>query len=429
MTKKKVEALIQQPEGRNIEFKEAMPKKVDLNKTVVAFANDAGGILILGIKDKPRTVVGIPEEELFELEEKISTSIHDTCAPVILPDISFMKVEGKHILVVKIAKGNNPPYHIKVKGVEQGTYIRVGSSNRLAGREMIEELKRKRSNISFDSLPVYDKQLTELDFHSFRDHFQKNAGEKLTQTILKKLNLIYQEQESYFPTNALILLSDDELKQKIFPYSKVECARFKGAAPGNFIDQKTIDGPLSVQVEQAYQFVLRHISQGSEYEGVYRKDRWEYPIIALREIIRNSIIHRDYALKGKDIKIAVFDDKVEITSPGNLLPTVDFNDMESGQSDIRNKTLAPVFKKLGIIEQWGNGLQLIAEDLKQYPEINFRWSQPGLGFRVALINTNDVQQRESKQEIDKKQPVADDYGRLRTITNDYLWNRKKYYYI
>jgi predicted HTH transcriptional regulator len=93
--------------------------------------------------------------------------------------------------------------------------------------------------------------------------------------------------------------------------------------------------------------------------------------------------------------------------------------MESGQSDIRNKTLAPVFKKLGIIEQWGNGLQLIAEDLKQYPEIDFRWSQPGLGFRVALINTNDVQQREPKQEIDKKQPVSDDYGRLRAITDDY----------
>lgn len=127
------------------------------------------------------------------------------------------------------------------------------------------------------------------------------------------------------------------------------------------------------------------------------------------------VIHRDYALKGKDIKIAVFDDKVEITSPGNLLPTVDFNDMESGQSDIRNKTLAPVFKKLGIIEQWGNGLQLIAEDLKQYPEIDFQWSQPGMGFRVSLSNTNVVRQQESGQGVDKKQPTANDYERLRTI--------------
>ncbi|MEI7424013.1 MAG: ATP-binding protein [Prolixibacteraceae bacterium] len=106
-------------------------------------------------------------------------------------------------------------------------------------------------------------------------------------------------------------------------------------------------------------------SQGTtDYTGVYRNDRWEYPIIAIREVIRNAVIHRDYSLTGKDIKIAIFDDKVEITSPGKLMPTVDFSDMESGQSDIRNKILAPVFKKLRIIEQWGNGLKLIAEELQ-----------------------------------------------------------------
>lgn len=141
------------------------------------------------------------------------------------------------------------------------------------------------------------------------------------------------------------------------------------------------------QAEQAYQFVLRHISKNSEFEGVYRKDRWEYPIVALREVIRNAIIHRDYALSGKDIKIAIFDTKIEITSPGNLLPTVDFNEMDSRQSDIRNRILAPIFKKLGIIEQWGNGLQLIANELKDYPEIKFQWSQPGMSFRISFIKS------------------------------------------
>jgi predicted HTH transcriptional regulator len=125
--------------------------------------------------------------------------------------------------------------------------------------------------------------------------------------------------------------------------------------------------------------VLRHISEGTtDYTGVYRNDRWEYPIIAIREVIRNAVIHRDYSLTGKDIKIAIFDDKVEITSPGKLMPTVDFSDMESGQSDIRNKLLAPVFKRLGIIEQWGNGLRIIAEELQPYPEIAFSWNEPEL---------------------------------------------------
>lgn len=127
------------------------------------------------------------------------------------------------------------------------------------------------------------------------------------------------------------MLSDDELRKQLFSFAKIECARFKGTIPGNFIDQKTIDVNIVSQPEQAYQFVLRHISEGStDYTGVYRNDRWEYPVIAIREVIRNAVIHRDYSLTGKDIKIAIFDDKIEITSPDKLLPTVDFDDMEAG---------------------------------------------------------------------------------------------------
>jgi len=80
----------------------------------------------------------------------------------------------------------------------------------------------------------------------------------------------------------------------------------------------------------------------------------------------------------------VFDNKIEITSPGKLPPTVDFNDMQSGHSSIRNKILAPIFKRLGIIEQWGNGLKLIADELKKYPEIGLDWKEPGIAFRVIF---------------------------------------------
>jgi len=384
----KIKELLEQPEGRKIEFKSQLPTSADICKTVVAFANDAGGILFVGIQDKPRKVIGVDEYDLIKLEEQISNIIHDNCNPVILPEIMFLKYENKHIIAVKIYKGSNPPYYIRSKGVGSGTYIRVGSSNHLANEEIIKELERQKENISFDSLPVLKKGLTDIDFHSFRKQFKEIIQENLDNIVLKKLNLVINEQGNLFPTNALILLSDDDLRNQLFPYAKIECALFKGTVPGDFIDQKTIDTPLSFQADEAYKFILRHISQGSHYEGVYRKDRWEYPVVAIREVIRNAVIHRDYSLTGKDIKIAIFDDKIEITSPGKLLPTVDFDDMEAGQSDIRNKTLAPVFKKLGIIEQWGNGLQLVANELKKYPEIDFQWSEPGIAFRVSFIKKN-----------------------------------------
>ncbi len=387
----KIIDILKQPEGRKLEFKEVLPSNAELAKTIISFANDAGGELYLGIKDNPREVVGLDENRHIALEEKISNIIHDNCEPLILPEISFLIHENKHILKTIIYKGSNPPYHLKNKNIHEGTYIRVGSSNRLASVEMIAELERQKRNISFDSECSWVKSADRVNLNSFKEFFLEKTGEKLTLQVIRKLNLVQTEQGKNIPTYALILLSDDEQRKYLFPYAKIECARFKGIVPGNFIDQKSIDVSLCRQSEHAYQFVLRHISEGSiDYSGVYRNDRWEYPIIAIREVIRNAVIHRDYSLTGKDIKIAVFDDKIEITSPGKLPPTVDFDDMESGQSDVRNKILAPVFKRLGIIEQWGNGLRLISDELQKYPEIGLRWKEPGLAFRVTFFKKNYV---------------------------------------
>ena len=112
--------------------------------------------------------------------------------------------------------------------------------------------------------------------------------------------------------------------------------------------------------------MLRHINKGATVEGVYTVSRWEYPVKAIREAIRNAVVHRDYSLTGKDVKVAIYDDMVEITSPGLLPPSIDYAAMESRQSDARNKVIAPIFKRLGIIDQWGNGLKLIADELKEY---------------------------------------------------------------
>jgi len=381
--------IIQQPEGRKLEFKQEVPKGADLAKTIVAFANDAGGTIYIGIKDKPKEIIGIPEDKLITSEEQISNIILDNCAPPIIPDISFLQSDGKHIIKILVHKGNTPPYYLKKKGLSEGVFVRVGSVSRQASAEMIAELMRRRHNISFDSELNFGKTVSELNLESFSRAFKEATGQPLTETVLSKLELTRIEQGMILPSNALIILSDDEIKNRIFPSAIIECARFKGNDPGDFIDRKTITGSIISQADETYQFVLRHISEGTTgYVGVYRQDRWEYPVLAIREAIRNAIIHRDYSLKGQDIKIAIFDTRIEITSPGKLLPSIDYDDMESGQSEIRNKTLAPVFKMVGIIEKWGNGLKLIANELKKYPDIGLTWKEPGVSFRVIFFKKN-----------------------------------------
>ena len=381
----KIQDIIQQPEGRRLEFKERIPRPAELAKTVVAFANDAGGDLYIGVQDTPRRVSGVPESELLGMEEQISAIIYDHCAPVIVPEISFHGYADSWLIRVRIFRGSNFPYFLRAKGKSEGTYIRVGSSNRPADEEIIAELERQKRSVSFDAEPVFDFSLGAMDIQGFSSFFYEKTEEPLEEGTLKKLDLLKVYQGRLLPTNALLLFASYASRKRYFPYSKIECARFKGTSPDTFIDQKTIDAHIGVQAELAYEFVLRHINQSAQVRGVYTETRWEYPVKAIREVLRNAVVHRDYALLGKDIKVAVYDDMVEVTSPGKLLPSIDFQDMEARQSDIRNKVIAPVFKKLGIIDQWGNGLRLIAEELKKYPEIGFRWVEKGLSFQVQFF--------------------------------------------
>ncbi|WP_417861365.1 RNA-binding domain-containing protein [Winogradskyella sediminis] len=388
--------IIKQPEGRRLEFKEAIPTKAELEKTIVAFSNDAGGVLYIGVRDEPREVVGIPEGDLIKLEEQVSNIIHDNCYPIIIPNISSVVFDDKFLLKVEIYRGNNLPYYLKASGKTQGTYMRVGSSNRLASPEIIAELERQKRNISFDSELIYEKAFSDIDITNLLAFYKEKTGEVLDENSLKKLNLIVPHQDNLKATHALVLFSNDPLRESMFQNANVDCARFKGTTRHEFIDKKTIETNIALQAEAAYNFVLKHINKGAAVKGIYTKDRWEYPVIAIREVIRNAIVHRDYSLTGKNIKVAIYDDMIEITSPGRLSPTIDFNELEAGQSDVRNKVIAPVFRKLGVIDQWGNGLKLISEELKDYPEIDFKWMEIGLQFQVQFIKKNYIAPKEDK---------------------------------
>ncbi len=392
-------------ESRKLEFKETLPSGNKIERTAVAFSNDAGGEIYIGIKNEPRVITGIPENDLIKLEEQISNIIYENCHPTILPDIFFQKIENKYVLVVKIPRGSLPPYYIKSLGKEKGTFIRVGSSNRLADREIIEELERKKRNISFDSTPVYELKPEKLDLSAFTKLYQEKTGKKITKSSYSKLGLIKTENEKQYPTVSAILLSGKEIKAPHFPYAKIECARFKGTKTDTTIDSISIDDSICLQPDSAVSFIERNIKKGSKIGRVYREERWEYPMPAVRELIINAVIHRDYSLQGKDIKIAIFDDMLEITSPGTIPPSIDLNNLTSGQSEIRNKTLGPIFKELQLIEQWGTGFQKLSEGLKDYPEIQIKFNEPGLSFQVQFIKKNYKPAISEQQEGTKPVPV------------------------
>lgn len=343
---------IQKGESKTLEFKQQLPKGQQIAKTLIAFANGSGGKLIVGVTDD-RQLVGI-QDDIFELQDKITSMIYELCAPQLAAQIYIENIDGVELLVVEVARGSLFPYYLKSIGREQGTYIRLGASNRVASPEHIQQLELQRLNISFDALANYQYPLEKLDLTVLEAAF-KAADKTLTLEKMLNLKLVIEEQGQRYASHGLLILLGQ------YEHVMTQCARFKGTNMSVFLDRKEYTGDLFSQIEQAEIFIKNHLSLRAEIRGLKRYDFLEIPENAIREALVNAYVHRDYSNFGRNIKVAVYDDLVNIVSPGGLPNGLTEADLLQGRSEIRNRVLARVFRELGYIEHWGSGLQRIQQ--------------------------------------------------------------------
>jgi ATP-dependent DNA helicase RecG len=344
---------IQKGESKILELKEKLPQNESIAKTMIAFANTAGGKLVVGVNDD-KEVVGISGDELFSLHDKIASILDDSCSPGILPEIYSINVNNKLLLVVEVDSGPLKPYFLKNRGKSGGTYIRIGATNRVADAENIAELERQKRHISYDEEISYEAELSELDTDSLTEQFQA-VNKQLDTKKMENLKLIKMQGGKLSPTHALMIILGK------YPHCLVKCARFKGTSMSVFIDKKEYGGNIFSVLENSMNFILNHINLRGEIKGLQRTDTYEIPVSALREALINAIVHRDYVNRGRDIKVAVYDDRISILSPGSLPFSLTFEDVLNGRSVARNRVVAHVFKELGYIEQWGSGINRIIE--------------------------------------------------------------------
>ncbi len=367
-------------ESKNTEFKEELPRKSEkYTKTVVAYANTQGGKLIFGVVDETREIVGIDESILFQVMDSIANAISDSCEPQIIPEIEPSTVERKTVIVVTVAPEPHRPYFLKSKGKEEGTYIRVGGTTRLASPEKIKELEMEGSKISWDELTCVGYKVTEnaikklcRDMNRRRKEIQdqNNLSEKLpavTRANLENWKVLKKSNDGYLASNAFVLLTSD-----YFRFSRTQCAVFKGTDRNVFLDKREYTGPLYEQIDEAISFVLRNIRLGAKIEGIQRKEAYELPVAAIREMIVNAHCHR-LMTDESCVQVAIYDDRLEVTSPGGLYNGLTFEEALQGHSKLRNRVVANVFNQIGLIEAWGTGLQRIRISAIEYglPEPEF----------------------------------------------------------
>lgn len=147
--------------------------------------------------------------------------------------------------------------------------------------------------------------------------------------------------------------------------SRIQCARFRGTERVDFLDKKEYEGPLCEQIDCAYKFVLNYLSMAVEIDGVVHKEKYELPHKAIRELIINAVIHRNYQMSSS-VQVAVYDDRVEISSPGSMYGSLTLEEALSGRSSIRNKTLARTLEKIDVLEGWGSGFKRIFAQCEEY---------------------------------------------------------------
>lgn len=390
-------------EKDNIEYKVNIPSKSEnYMRTVVAYANGNGGQLIFGVENDTWRIVGFSKEEVFQKMDAITNAIYDSCEPKITPNVRLQEIEGTYIILVEIPAGMQRPYCIKSQGMIEGVYVRVSGTTRKAAVYQIQEMALSSRNRSYDSEPV-ERELSKEAMEQFCRRLYQHAREICTdeaaRSALKQIGIsqllsfkvVVEKHGKYFATNAYQLL-DGELED--YPDAVIQCAVFKGTTRNIFITRKEFSGCIDEEVEAAYAFVLEHIDMGARIDGLARQDIYELPIRTIREMITNAVCHRSYLSSGK-VQVALFDDRLEVTSPGMLDKDLTVEKMKAGLSKVRNGAIAKIFSYMNMIEAWGTGIPKIFAEAREYGLREPELVDMGSDFRINLY---------------RKQPVFDRYG-------------------
>jgi len=380
-------------ETGTLEFKE-IPNET-FYKTISAFANTKGGTILLGVNNKGG-IVGVEPSTKF-LEDLTNRIVNKLS---LYPEIETMDMEDKRVITVKIARSGYPVSY-------QGCYYeRVGNTTREMSPEKLRSLLLRGK--TWDSLT--DRfSLEEIDTETIRRFVrlavEKNRLSDVSQdeppeVVLEKLELMVDGKL----TNGAILLFGRN-PQKPFINLCVRIGRFKTET--TIIDDKWAKGNLFQQFDETLNIVKQHISVRYEIKGIEREDIWDYPLPALREVVLNALIHRDYFNIANFATIKVYDDHIWVSNPGGLPEGITVEQLKRPhQSCLRNPLIAKVFYLAGYIEQYGSGTVRMVEWMKEagLPEPEYKEEMGG--FSVYFYKDIYTEENLRKMGLNERQIKA-----------------------
>ncbi len=304
-------------------------------------------------------------------------------------------------LIIKVSHWR-APFYIKKLGVPKGVYIRLGSTTRPAGPEIIAEIKRSVTNQSYDQQAIPDLSKNALDLEKAKKAF-KTVGKEMSEKKLQSLGILVPSNHGLVPSiGGLILFGKKKQRENYIPDARVKGARFHGKDKTNILDQYEIEGTILDALDEVPKFIARNTRLAARIQKLRRKDIPEYPEIGLREIIVNALVHADYSILGSTIQIAIFNDRLEVQNPGMLPFGFTMEDLKAGVSRIRNRVLAKVFHELKLMEEWGSGYKRVIEACHRYDYPEPEWVEQGTSIRVIFYSQKKTQSIQKTKPLKKE---------------------------
>ena len=365
-----IRSLLAGGENERVEFKRGLPRVPDLIRIVASLANTKGGYILIGVGEDGR-VHGAPVDA--DALNRLALSLQGQVDPPIDVTISTRMVDDREIVLIEVPRGRDTPY---VVGSTAEAYVRVGATTQPARHSDLQRLALEAQFNSVEDAPVTTATLADLDPDHFEQYLMRRGTSPSRRTstreqhgmLLQNLGfatrLTTTDDDSLIPTVAGLLLFG-RAPQQFLPQARVDLIRFAGDQPGSVVERAILDGTLPEQLSASMEFLERNMRVALRVEGFRRNEVPEYPVEAVRELVVNALIHRDYGQRGRPVQIFMFFDRWEITSPGRL-PGALLPDAVQQRPErlTRNSRIAESMRVLGHVEGIGLGLAEVRDQLE-----------------------------------------------------------------
>ena len=395
-----VAAIDSNTETEKVEFKDArqgIPR--ELWRSISSFSNSpGGGLIVFGVAHQTggttKVVGGL---DLATLQEKVVSYLREKMKYHGDYALKVFELDGQRLLALllcEIPRESKPCYYQDL-GMPRGACIRAGNTNRSITEEELRSFLRFSPQYKYDRSVAIDTNPELLSRERIIQYLEKSAqrtGRRFSsalpfEKVLKNLGVIVEQAGKKFATVAGYLTFAKDTPQELEQFSRyvVRCVRYAGGTTSTpIIDQKDVDGTLDLQIDEVHKFILKNISMGAKIVGTKRVEDFEYPEDAIREIVANAIIHRDYMITGTFPQVVVFADRIEISNPGTLPPGITIDNLKESQFS-RNEVIANLMRGLDYMEEFGRGIDLVYARMAENSLVKPLFKNRSNTFKVMLL--------------------------------------------